>query len=31
LNMQQKLTLWDAMQNEPNNVIPFPTQTAMEG
>lgn len=31
MNMQQKLTLWDAMQNEPDNVIPFPTQTAMEG
>ena len=24
LNMQQKLTLWNAQKNEPTNVIPFP-------
>lgn len=31
LNMQTKLTLWEARQKEPTNVIPFPTQKAMEG
>lgn len=25
MNMQQKLTLWNARKNEPTNVIPFPT------
>ncbi len=24
MNMQQKLTLWNARKHEPNNVIPFP-------
>lgn len=31
MNMQQKLTLWNAMQDEPSNVIPFPKRTAVEG
>lgn len=31
LNMQTKLTLWEARQKEPMNVIPFPTQKAKEG
>ena len=31
MNMQQKLTLWNARQHEPNNVIPFPTKMAKEG
>ena len=31
MNMQQKLTLWNACQNEPNNVIPFPLTNAREG
>lgn len=31
MNMQQKLTLWNAMQDEPVNVIPFSTRTAVEG
>ena len=26
MNMQQKLTLWEAEQNAPTNVIPFPTR-----
>ena len=31
MNMQQKLTLWQAMQNEPDNVIPFPHPVAKKG
>lgn len=31
LNMQQKLTLWNASQNAPTNVIPFPLSNVMEG
>ena len=31
MNMQQKLTLWQAMQNEPDNVIPFPLPVVKEG
>ncbi|MCR5595414.1 MAG: HigA family addiction module antidote protein [Lachnospiraceae bacterium] len=31
LNMQQKLTLWNASQNAPTNVIPFPVPDIMEG
>ena len=31
LNMQQKLTLWNASQHEPTNVIPFPIHDVMEG
>ena len=31
LNMQMKLTLWTASQNEPQNVIPFPLPDIMEG
>ncbi len=31
MNMQQKLTLWNAYQHEPNNVIPFPMAVAKEG
>ena len=31
MNMQQKLTLWNARKNEPNNVIPFPISVAQEG
>lgn len=31
MNMQMKLTLWHAMQNEPKNIIKFPTSAAMEG
>ena len=31
MNMQQKLTLWYAMQNEPDNVIPFPLPIVKEG
>ena len=31
MNMQQKLTLWNAKQHEPNNVIPFPLFEAKEG
>ena len=31
LNMQTRLTLWEARQKEPTNVIPFPMQKAMEG
>ena len=28
MNMQQKLTLWNAYQNEPKNVIVFPLEIA---
>ncbi len=31
MNMQQKLTLWKAYQNEPCNVVPFPLADAKEG
>ena len=31
MNMQQKLTLWNAFQHEPMNVIPFPMPMAKEG
>lgn len=31
MNMQQKLTLWKAHQNEPTNIIPFPVSRAQEG
>ena len=31
MNMQQKLTLWTAQQNEPSNVIPFPLDTVKDG
>ena len=31
MNMQQKLTLWNARLHEPTNVIPFPLHTAKEG
>ena len=31
MNMQQKLTLWNARKHEPNNVIPFPINVAQEG
>ncbi len=31
MNMQQKLTLWNARLNEPQNVIPFPVNMAKEG
>ncbi len=31
MNMQQKLTLWNALQHEPDNVIPFPIRIAKEG
>ena len=31
MNMQQKLTLWNAYQNEPKNVIPFPLKAVKEG
>ena len=31
MNMQQKLTLWYAYQNEPTNVIPFPLPEVKEG
>ena len=31
MNMQQKLTLWNAHRHEPDNVIPFPVSRANEG
>ena len=31
MNMQQKLTLWNARKHEPNNVVPFPISAAQEG
>lgn len=31
MNMQQKLTLWNAREHEPKNVIPFPVIVAKEG
>ena len=31
MNMQQKLTLWNARKHEPNNVIPFPISVVQEG
>ncbi len=31
MNMQQKLTLWNARKHEPNNVIPFPISVSQEG
>ena len=31
MNMQQKLTLWNAYQHEPCNVIPFPLADVKEG
>lgn len=30
MNMQQKLTLWNAIRNEPKNVIPFPLSDVKE-
>ena len=30
MNMQQKLTLWNARKHEPKNVIPFPLGDVME-
>ena len=30
MNMQQKLTLWEAEQHIPTNVIPFPTAQSEE-
>ena len=31
MNMQQKLTLWNARKDEPTNVIPFPFDEVKEG
>ena len=31
MDMQLKLTMWEAKQKEPSNVIVFPTLDAMEG
>ena len=31
MNMQQKLTIWNARIHEPNNVIPFPLSDVKEG
>lgn len=31
MNMQQKLTLWNASRNEPKNVIQFPLSDVKEG
>jgi addiction module HigA family antidote len=31
MNMQQKLTLWKARMQEPNNIIPFPLPDCQEG
>lgn len=31
MNMQQKLTLWNAIRNEPKNVISFPLSDVKEG
>lgn len=31
MNMQQKLTIWNARKHEPNNVVPFPINVAQEG
>ncbi len=31
MNMRQKLTMWNAYQHEPNNVIPFPLAEVKEG
>lgn len=31
MNMQQKLTRWNAYRHEPTNVIPFPLGVAKEG
>ena len=31
MNMQQKLTIWNARKKEPKNVIPFPLLDIMEG
>ena len=31
MNMQQKLTLWNARKHEPNDVIPFPISVVQEG
>lgn len=31
MNMQQKLTLWQACRHEPQNVIPFPLNVVKEG
>ena len=31
MNMQQKVTLWDARRHEPTNVIPFPLDMVKEG
>jgi len=30
MNMQQKLTLWEAEQHSPDNVIPFPSINSKE-
>ena len=31
MNMQQKLTIWNARNHEPDNVIPFPLSDVKEG
>ncbi len=31
MNMQQKLTIWNACRHEPDNVIPFPLPAVKEG
>lgn len=31
MNMQQKLTIWNARNHEPDNVIPFPLAEVKEG
>ena len=31
MNMQQKLTIWNARNHEPDNVIPFPLSPVKEG
>ena len=31
MNMQQKLTIWNARRHEPTNVIPFPLNSVKEG
>ena len=31
MNMQQKLTLWNASRHAPDNVIPFPMDMIKEG
>lgn len=31
MNMQQKLTIWNAQRNEPKSVIPFPMAETKDG